>query len=167
MHAALSAFCDWLQLTPLSVAIQSAEWVVPAVQTAHILAIAALFGASVLFALRLLGWSGRDASEQRAAARYLPAVWWSLPVLLVSGAVLIIAEPARSLLNIAFQLKLVLTALAVGVLGGLGRPLAREAEFWSQSLRRRVVARSLTLLSLGLWLAVITAGRFIAYVQPS
>jgi hypothetical protein len=167
MHAAVSEFCDWLQLSPLSVAIQSVEWVVPAVQTAHILAIAALFGSSLLFALRLLGASGGDLSEQWTARRYLPVVWWSLPVLLVSGAVLIIAEPARSLLNAAFQLKLVLTVFAVGVLVVLGRPLAREADFWAGSARRRGLARSLSLLSLGLWLAVITAGRFIAYVQPS
>jgi hypothetical protein len=39
---ALLDFCDSIDATALSQAIQATKWVVPAVQTVHILAIAAL-----------------------------------------------------------------------------------------------------------------------------
>ena len=39
---AIDNFCSWLDQTPLSQAIQSTPWVIPAVQTVHILAIAAV-----------------------------------------------------------------------------------------------------------------------------
>ena len=42
------------------------------------------------------------------SSRFLPLVWWSLPVLLATGAIMIIGEPARSLKNPAFQLKMTL-----------------------------------------------------------
>ena len=44
---ALDNFCAWIERTPLSQAIQVTSWSVPAVQTVHILAIAAVM-ASVL-----------------------------------------------------------------------------------------------------------------------
>ena len=52
---ALDRFCSWLEQTPLSQAIQSAGWVVPTVQTIHILAIAAVLSSVLMLDLRLLG----------------------------------------------------------------------------------------------------------------
>ena len=89
----LTQFCLWLEQTALSQAI------VPAVQTVHIVAIATVIGAVLMLNLRLLGLVGLDQPVARFSARFLPVIWWTLPVLLVTGAVMIIADPARSLKN--------------------------------------------------------------------
>src|SRR5208337_3727059 len=115
MRAAVAAFCAWLELTPFSRQLQTREWVVPAVQTVHLLAIAAVMGAMLLFNLRLLGLRGTDVPLARVSRRFLPVVWTSVVVLLVSGAVMIAAEPARSLLNPAFQLKMALLLAALAL----------------------------------------------------
>lgn len=163
----LDRFCEWLKVTPFSVALQSAEWVVPAVQTVHILAIGAVIGSGLMIAVRSLGWIGPDQTLAVANLRFLRVIWWSLPVLLVTGILMISAEPARSLENPAFFLKMALLAVSIVVNLAYQAPLKRNATFWDASARRRRTGQVVAFLSLALWVAVIFSGRWIAYVQPS
>src|SRR6266851_5596151 len=133
---ALDRFCSWLEQTPLSQAIQSAGWVVPAVQTIHILAIAAVLSSVLMLDLRLA----------RVTHRFRPVIWWTLPILLATGVVMIIGEPARSLANPVFQLKMLLLLAAIAV----------TAAFHKES---RIIA----IVSLSLWVGIVFAGRWIAY----
>jgi hypothetical protein len=163
----LDRFCEWLKVTRFSVAIQSAEWVVPAVQTVHILAIGAVIGSGLMIALRALGLI---ASEQTLAAfstRTVRVIWWALPVLLVTGILMISAEPARSLENAAFALKMGLLAVSILVNLGYQAPLKRQPEFWDRSVGRRRASPAIAIVSFLLWVGVIFSGRWIAYVQPS
>ena len=163
----LDRFCEWLKVTPFSVALQSAEWVVPAVQTVHILAIGAVIGSGLMIALRTLGLIAPDQTLASANLRFLRVIWWSLPVLLVSGILMISAEPARSLENPAFVLKMALLAVSIVVNLGYQAPLRRNPEFWELSTRRRRTGQVIAFLSLALWVGVLFSGRWIAYVQPS
>ena len=61
----LDQLCSWLKVTRLSVTVQTLEWVVPAVQTVHILAIAADVASSLAIALRALDSVGVDQSDGR------------------------------------------------------------------------------------------------------
>ena len=58
--SSLTQFCLWLEQTALSQANQSTAWIVPAVQTVHIVAIATVIGAVLMLNLRLLGLVSRD-----------------------------------------------------------------------------------------------------------
>ena len=64
----------------------------------HILAIGAVIGSGLMLAaLRSLGWVASDQTLANANLRFLRTIWWSLPVLAITGALMISAEPARSL----------------------------------------------------------------------
>lgn len=165
MRHAVSVFCAWLERTPLSHQLQTIEWVVPAVQTLHLLAIAALMGATLVLNLRLLGLAAADASLERVTRRFLPVVKVALAVLLTTGLVMIAAEPARSLLNIAFQWKMGLLATALLLTGVTVRALRRHPGDWQASRRRRSLAGLSAVFSTGLWVAILFAGRWIAYVR--
>src|SRR5215471_19968794 len=102
----LNAICVWIDQTPLSQAIQATSWVVPTVQTIHILAIAVVASSALMIDLRLIGVFWANRPMKNVTARFLPLVWWPLLVLLGTGVIMIIAEPARSLKNPAFQLKM-------------------------------------------------------------
>ena len=68
---------------------------------------------------RRLAPFGLLAAEQpltRVAAQFLRVIWLALPILLVTGALLIAAEPRRSLASPAFQLKLVLLVCVASLL---------------------------------------------------
>lgn len=163
----LDMFCTWLAATPLSQTIQSAEWVIPAVQTVHILAIATVMTSVLMIDLRLMGVGARDQTMAAVAKRFLPFVWWPLPILFATGATLIIAEPARALENPVFYLKMGLLLAAAGVTLTCQMPLARNAAFWELSSARRWAARIIASVSLPLWAAIIFAGRWIAYIQKT
>src|SRR5258706_14178032 len=111
---ALDKFCSWLEQTPLSQTIQSTSWVVPTVQTIHILAIAAVMSSVLMLDLRLLGVVGTDQPLARVTSRFRPVIWWPLPILLPTGAGMIIGEPARSLPKAGLLLSVVLLLAACG-----------------------------------------------------
>jgi hypothetical protein len=161
---ALVSFCDWIDRTPLSQAIQSANWVVPTVQTIHILGIAAIMSSILMVDLRLLGILGRDQSLARVSTRFRPVIWWTLPILFASGLVLIIGEPLRSLGNSVFQLKMLLLIAAMAVTLAYQVPLGRDQSFWDLKGGRRTGARIIAVMSLLLWVGIVFAGRWIAYI---
>jgi hypothetical protein len=161
---ALDPFCRWLSETAFSQTIQTVGWIIPAVQTVHILAVAAVVSSALMIDLRLLGL-GTDQPLAGLARRFLPFIWWSLPILLATGAILIIAEPARALQNPVFLLKMGLLLAAAGVTLACQIPLRADPLFWENSAVRKRTARLIAVASMPLWVAVIFAGRWIAYVQ--
>lgn len=165
MLSTLRDFSDWLAATPLSTVIQNVSWIIPSIQTIHIVCVALVISATFLVSLRILGLF--DTSEPVAALsrRFLFWIWYALILLLVTGTLLIIGEPGRSLLNPVFALKMVLLIVVALLTTILQRPLAAEADYWDASGQRRAVARSIAVLSLVLWSCIVFAGRWIAYVE--
>jgi hypothetical protein len=159
----LAAFSGWLEQTPLSQAIQATSWVVPAVQSVHILAIAVVASSALMIALRLMRLVAGDQTINEVLARFLPFLWWALLALLVTGAIMIIGEPARSLLNPAFQLKMMLLASALTItclLQFLQRRMPAVGDLTSEHRGTAVV---IAVVSMLLWTGIIFAGRWIAY----
>lgn len=162
---ALDEFCVWLQRTELSVAIQSHSWVVPAVQSVHILSIGAVTISALIITLRLFGKGYGDRSTHEVSRTFLRTIWWALPVLLLSGVLMIVAEPARSLENPVFFIKMGLLLVAIASTLVYQAPLAKNPTFWDVPGRRRVFGRLWTLASLALWIGVTFSGRWIAYIE--
>jgi uncharacterized membrane protein SirB2 len=159
----LDNFCRWLQGTSLSLAISSTFWVIPVLQMIHILAISSVVSSVFVLDLRLIGvWRGEE-TPNALSRRLLPFIWWPLPVLLVTGALLITAEPARSLENPSFAIKMSLLAAAIALtlfyqLAYVAKPAATSAS--------GLAARGVGVASLALWIGIVLAGRWIAYTQP-
>ena len=65
--------------------------------------------------LRIFGLAGRRSTLAQTAGQYLPWIWRGLLVLALTGATLIIGEPVRSLVNPAFQAKMLMLAIAIAV----------------------------------------------------
>jgi hypothetical protein len=161
----LDSFCNWLAATPVSQVLQTVGWIIPAVQTVHILAVAAVVTSALIIDLRLLGIRGQEQSVVAVARRFLPFIWWPLPVLLATGVLLIIAEPARALENPVFVLKMGLLLAAAGITLACQIPLKRNEAFWELSAARKRAAQLIAAASIPLWVAIVCAGRWIAYVQ--
>ena len=159
MNEWLSGLVSWIETLGLHDRMQTVEWAVPAVQTVHILAIAAVFSSSLVLALRTAHVSGIDWSPARWGQRLNAWVGTGLGILLVSGALLIIGEPKRSLLSTPFQLKMMLLLAAIAVFLALGYRLQRLDPPDRATWVERVLAALLVLL----WCAIIACGRWIAY----
>ena len=165
MVSEVARFCDWLSLTPISMFIQTVQWIIPMVQSVHILAIAIVMSSVIMVDLRLLGLVGQGQTISSLSRRFLPWVWWSLLVLLVTGIVLITAEPRRDLLNPVFQAKMTLLAAAMIVTAAFQRAVRRNMQAWDDAPERRRGAWITATTSLLLWAAIVGCGRWIAYVE--
>jgi hypothetical protein len=160
----VASFCDWLAQTPASRLIQDVGWIIPAVQSVHILAVATVMASTVLVDLRLLGLVGVDQPLRAVAHRFLPWIWCAVLTLLVSGSLLIMGEPRRDLLNPVFIAKMILLAVTVLMTVVFQLTLERNTIAWNAARSRTAGAVAFAALSLALWMAVLVCGRWIAYV---
>lgn len=135
--------------------ISSHPWAYPALEVAHLLGIALLLGNLVLLELRVLG--AAPALPLPALARAALAVALSgFGLAATSGLLMFASQPQELLANRVFTLKMLLLAAAG----------SNAAWFHGRGSLQRLdaLAKAQALLSLGLWGAVLTCGRFIAYV---
>jgi uncharacterized membrane protein len=157
-------FTNSIYESGVSTAIRDTFWIIPTIQSVHILAIATLIGSVLVTDLRLAGILAVDESPQTIASRYMTWLWAALAILLATGLVMVMGEPDRVLSNQIFWLKmtLVLTATLLTLLFRL--PLLRagfslEHAYWARA------TKPLAWLSLFVWIGVIFCGRWIAYAQ--
>jgi hypothetical protein len=129
-------------------------WAYPALEAAHVFGIALLVGNLVALELRVWGLA-RALPLVELGRLCLTLSLAGFGVVALTGLAMFGSQPAELLANRAFTVKLGLITLAginaafFHARGGLRRPDG--------------LARLLTVVSLGLWLAVIICGRWIAY----
>ncbi|KQW69647.1 hypothetical protein [Methylibium sp. Root1272] len=129
-------------------------WLYPALEAVHVCGIALLLGSLVLVELRV--WGAAPTLSVPALARLaLPVTLAGFGVAAASGVLMFSSQPGDLLANRYFALKMALL-LAAG---------SNAAIFHARGGLRRLDAwaRAQTALSLGLWIAVIICGRWIAY----
>jgi len=165
MNASLGSFCNWLAATPLSHTIQTTRWVIPTLQIIHILSVAVVFSSAILVDLRLWRLLNRDLPLPELARRFLPVIWPVLAILLITGGLLIIGEPRRSLLNTTFYLKMALLAVAIVLTAWLQSSLSTSPGLWEKNRGRRIAGAFAASVSALLWCGILFAGRWIAYTQ--
>ena len=154
---------EWISQTPLSLAIQTRDWVVPTIQSVHIAAIGIVVASVFMIDLRVLGWAGRDQTLVETVDRFGPWLSWALGVLLITGALMVVGEPARELLSFSFWLKMSLVALGTAIAVAFRIALRRNHQRWEESLVKRRTTRTLAVVTLFIWAGIIVLGRLIAY----
>jgi hypothetical protein len=158
------ALAQWLSQTRASLALQDLVWLVPLVQTIHILAIAMVLSSVLMIALRILRFAAAQPMIE-TAHRFVPWIWSGLLLLAGSGATLIVAEPQRALPNPVFQIKMALLALAVTITIAFQMSLRRRTALWADNARAPRFAAVLAVATFALWCAIAAAGRWIAYIK--
>lgn len=152
---------EWLQTTPVSVTIQSVTWVIPLLQSIHILMIGVVFISISMIALRVLGRVRADETFSAVWRRFAPWMWCGLVVMAVTGLTLIVGEPIREFTALSFWLKMTLIAAAVICTIVFARTVkpadgAPDPEF-------SLATKSAVVVALAVWIAIIFLGRAIAY----
>ena len=133
----------------------SLPWAYPALEVVHITGIAMLVGNLVLLELRVFG-RGPTLPVHDLARLSLGLASLGFGLAAASGLLMFATQALELLTNRAFTLKMLLL-LAAG---------CNAALFHARGSLHKLdrTARLSMLLSTGLWLAVITCGRWIAYV---
>ena len=151
-------FGDWLAATAPSQAIQASTWAIPTIQIVHIVSLALVFTLGIMLALRFAGLGFSVEPLSQVATRSARRIWLLLVVLAITGALLITAEPGRTITNPVFYLKMGMLAVVIV----LTLWLAASAKRRHKPGAVQLVVAALAVL---LWIGIIFAGRFIAYFE--
>src|SRR5262245_37373129 len=136
-------------------------FVFPAILTLHTIGMGVLAGGSVAIDLRILGFAPK--MELAPIGRFFPVLWLAFVVNAVSGILLLIAYPTKALTNPVFYVKVCLIALAVWLVYRIGTVVLRSPGADQEPVSHK--AKLLAAASLGSWIALITAGRLLAYTH--
>ena len=159
----LDSWLRWIERSPLATTLREDPWLYPGVEVCHILGFVILVGAAAMFDLRLLGLS-RAISVQALAGHLLPWARVGLGLAAPTGLLLFISDATTLAANPAFQVKLVLIALAILNTVVFHRWTARSLSSWDVAQPTPLGAKLAAIASLVLWTGAIVGGRLIAYV---
>ena len=155
----MKQFAQWLSTTLPSVFIQEHNgWVIPAIQSIHIVGIAMVMGSVLMIDLRILGWAGMDQTLRQTARRFGPWLTGSLWLLLATGILMVIGEPVRELVTFSFWLKMGLVAA-----GALAAAMFHSTLLRHEQETEGASIKGLAILTFLVWACIIVLGRLIAY----
>ncbi len=86
----------------------ASTWIIPLLQSIHIVTIGVVFVSSLMIALRVMGRMRADEPFAAVWARFAPWMWYGLMVMVVTGVLLVIGEPVREFTALSFWLKMTL-----------------------------------------------------------
>jgi uncharacterized protein DUF6644 len=156
----------WLQNLSVSTAVRESTWIFPALECVHIYSMVLLVSVFAIFDLRLLGFSlGGEATESlsRLSHRSLRWGWLCFGINAVTGSLLFSSEAVKMSGNWAFQLKMVLILFALVV----HTIVLRKSVKWEGIVPLPLQAKLMGSVSLLLWVGVIAASRWIAFITKA
>ena len=151
----------WVHDTAYGQMMRDVTWTFPTFQAVHLIGLTLLVGVIAVIDLRVLGFA--KGLPLAALHRLIPWALFGFAINVLTGCGFFAAEPYSFAAVPAFRFKMLLLALA-----GLNAlwfwiSVYPHVEEWGPGDSTPVLAKSLSLISLCLWVSVIFAGRFIAF----
>jgi len=158
-------FWHLLETSQAAVWVKTSTWAYPLLETAHVIGLGLLFGSIFVMDLRLLG-VGRKLPLSALARHLLPWVWTGFAINVASGTLLFMSDATEFAGNTAFRIKIALIIVA-GINAAVFHVRAYRYAVEVDPAQHEIPAASIVaaIVSTCLWVAVITAGRMIAYVE--
>lgn len=160
-QAAAHPVLAWLRDTFIGEFVRNSTWAFPVLESLHFIGMSLLIGIVGVIDLRVLGLA--RAVPLAPLHRMLPLAFIGFGINLLTGICYFCHDPWMYAFNTSFRLKMLLI-LAAG-LNALWFRLGvfLDLEAWGPGIEASRLAKVISALSLLLWVAVITAGRYIAF----
>lgn len=151
----------WLHDTAIGSFVRESTWAYPFLQSLHFVGMTLVIGIVAALDLRVLGVA--RAIPLAPLHRLLPLAFIGFGINLGTGFFFFCHDPLLFAFNPSFRLKMLLILIA-----GLNALWFRLGVFldlktWGPGIETSLLAKLISFLSLALWVAVITAGRYIAF----
>jgi hypothetical protein len=149
----------WIEATALSTWLRDSPslWAFPFVLILHTVGLAFMVGANVAWDVRGLGFL--HGVRFQSMERYFLVMWGAFWLNASSGLLLLIAYPTKALTNPLFYVKLTLIGVGLVLAQGIRRQMRSQIDDGVMPAALRAWAAA----SLACWIAVIFAGRLLAY----
>jgi len=125
----------------------------------HAIGMGLLVGASLLIGLRILGFA--PDMPLAPVQKFYRFIWVGFWIQVVSGILLLIGYPTKSLTNPLFYVKLTLIGFAIASMQMLRNRVFADSGLSEAAMMAN--GRVFAICSLILWVGAITAGRLLAY----
>jgi hypothetical protein len=151
-------FCKY---TPMGAWVRNSAFAFPFLQSWHFIGMTMLLGVVGAIDLRVLGVA--RAVPLAPLHRFLPLAFIGFGINLITGICFFCHDPWVYAFNTSFRIKMLLILLA-----GLNALWFRlgvflDLERWGPGIEASRLAKVISAVSILIWLAVITAGRYIAF----
>jgi hypothetical protein len=158
---AFDALLRWLEATTIATTIAESDTFFPWIEAVHVLAITLVVGSIFIVDLRLIGWASLDRAAHDLMGEVLPITWAAFALAAITGLLLFAAKATTYGHNALFLTKLTLVALA-----GLNMAafhIVAGGKIGSWGTTSPLSARIAGGISLVLWIAVVTCGRWVGF----
>lgn len=152
-----------LQTSPLGDTVRNAGYLYPVLEAIHIIGIALLVGPAFAFDLRLLGIGQSVVSVTTAARALLPISHVGFVIAVLTGIVLLSAQPLVVAGAGAAPWKFGLLLLALLNVAAFHCGVYRSVNHWENDTVTPLAARVAAGFSILAWTGVVLAGRLLAY----
>ncbi len=159
-------FLQWLSETQFSEVIRGTVWAEPIVETIHILTLSVFLGFLLLLDLRLLGVMLMNQRLSELQLQFNRWLYVSFAVMIVTGLLLFAGDPVSFWSTVFFKAKMILLILSLVNVVIFNQTVGRRAAEWDLSPDTPAAAKVSAIISLVLWVAIVAAGRAIAYALP-
>ncbi|MDG2090147.1 MAG: hypothetical protein P8J61_03420 [Gammaproteobacteria bacterium] len=158
----MDAFVNWIGTSSLHDWINLSPWAYPAMEIVHFTGLSILFGSLLVIDLRVAGFA--NFINMRDAMKFIPLAMLGFSLNLFSGAALFSWSPETFVSNTGFQWKMGLILIAglnaLWFWFGEHTKLVKLADGEQAEPTAKVIA----MVSLLLWLAVISVARWMAFL---
>ena len=156
-------FFQWLDASPVAEGIRDHLWMFPTILTVHVLGTVLLAGTVSVLDLRLLGGGMRRQAVSDLAEQLLPWTWAGFAIVAASGLFLLSVEAVKAYGSTTFWVKIGLLTAAGANMAFFHSHVYRSVTAWNHSPVTPLAARVAGVLSLILWVGIITAGHMLPY----
>jgi uncharacterized membrane protein len=159
MHYLLPIF-KFFDKSWIGLLVSDSNWLFPAIEAVHIVALCLLFGALIMLNLRLMGVGLTNKTVSQLARDLSPWVAASLIIILATGVMLFASEAMKAYASVPFQVKMLFLFAAIVFHYTIYGRITKVDE----AKRNPTVAKLAAILSIVLWLAVGIGGRGIGFL---
>src|SRR5262245_20911338 len=153
----LLPFFQWCEGSAVGEAIRNSQWLFPAIESVHLLALIVIAGAVLVVDMRLFGLGLRRQPVAELARVVQAWLIGSIAVMLLTGILLFLSESIKCYYSAAFSVKMTSLLLAIVFTFTVRRSVALADE----SRVRPIWSKLVAVVSVALWSGVGIGGRWI------
>ena len=158
---------QWLYETPVATAIRENGSLFPWIESIHVLAITLVVGSIGVVDLRLVGLTSKSRAVSKLMAEVLPVTWTAFVLAAITGSLLFCSNAVKYSHNHFFQAKMALLLLAAANVAVFHLITSRGIEAWDESPKVPAPVRLAGAVSLLVWIAIITCGRWVGFTMSA
>jgi len=152
-----------LENTTLATAVRESTWLFPTIETLHVLCIVLVVGTIMIVDLRLINVASKGRPVSEVIREMLPWTWVAFGFAVLTGGMLFSSSATKYAKNWPFRLKMLLLLLAGINMAVFHLGTYRRIHLWDRESMIPTGARIAGLVSLIIWVCVVSFGRWIGF----